>query len=286
MDQFIHWIVTNSENAQYISFFALLAILIAVEIIYPARKHKMERGKRWPVNFGLTFLNILILAFIPFSFITASNYAIKQDWGLLNFIEIPLAVTIIITLLLRGFISFFTHFVMHKVPVLWRLHRVHHLDTELDVSTTIRFHPVEFITNLLIGVPLVISFGLSPWVLLLYELLDIIITLLSHANISFHPAVERVLRYIVVTPDLHKVHHSSYYRETDSNFSAVFPIWDIIFGTFRTQTRIDTKEMEIGLKEVRDKRTTNIFWLLISPLMSFERSKKNEIPKGQQKVEQ
>jgi sterol desaturase/sphingolipid hydroxylase (fatty acid hydroxylase superfamily) len=157
------------------------------------------------------------------------------------------------------------------VPLFWRLHRVHHLDTQMDVSTTVRFHPLEFVVNLFIGVPVVIVLGLTPWVLLLYEILDAAITLFSHANIRLPRGLERVLRYVIVTPDLHRVHHSSYQPETDSNFGAVFPIWDIIFGTFRTETRLPQEVMEIGLEEVRDQRTNQVFWLLTSPLVNLKK---------------
>ena len=159
---------------------------------------------------------------------------------------------------------------MHKVSWFWRLHRVHHLDTELDVSTTVRFHPLEFAVALLIGIPLVLVFGLTLWILLLYELLDAVVTLFSHANIRLPMAVDRVLRFIIVTPDLHRIHHSSWQPETDSNFSAVFPIWDIVFGTFRTQTRAPQETMELGLEEIRDERANRMMWLLASPLLRLK----------------
>ena len=155
---------------------------------------------------------------------------------------------------------------MHKVPVLWRIHRVHHLDTEMDVSTTVRFHPIEFIINLCIGIPFVIIFGLSPWVLVFYEILDVVVTLWSHSNVRVFAGVDRVLRYFVVTPNLHRIHHSTWQPETDSNFSAVFPIWDIIFRTFRPTPGTDHEIMSLGLDEVRGSRTNRLLWLLISPI--------------------
>jgi sterol desaturase/sphingolipid hydroxylase (fatty acid hydroxylase superfamily) len=180
-------------------------------------------------------------------------------------------------LLARGFISFFTHYLMHKVPLLWRLHRVHHLDTELDVSTTVRFHPFEFLAALIPGVPLVVAFGMSPWVLMLYEILDAVVTLFSHANIRLPESLDRLLRYVIVTPDLHRVHHSSWQTETDSNFSAVFPIWDIVFKTFRTETRVSHETMELGLEEVRDERANRFLWLLGSPFLG-RLKRKSEAP--------
>jgi sterol desaturase/sphingolipid hydroxylase (fatty acid hydroxylase superfamily) len=135
----------------------------------------------------------------------------------------------------------------------------------MDVSTTVRVHPIEFVVNLAVGVPIVAAIGMSPWVLLLYEVLDVWVTLFSHANVSLPPAVERVARRIIVTPDLHRVHHSSLQPETDSNFGAVFPIWDILLGTFRTETSLPQELMELGLEEVRDRRADDVLWLLTSP---------------------
>lgn len=270
-ERFINWLQTNSEDFQFILYGALLALLITAEIIIPFRKQDMMRKSRWMANFGITFLNIILLGLLPLSFFSASLWADKNNIGLLNLINFPFIIVILVSLLLRGFISFFTHWLAHKVPLLWRIHRVHHLDTEMDISTTVRFHPFEFVVNLFIGIPLIIIFGLSSWTLLFYELMDVAVTVTSHANISFPKKLERILRYIIVTPDIHRVHHSAYQPETDSNFGAVFPVWDIIFGTFRTSSRQNQNEMEIGLEVVRDKKTRNFFWLLISPFLSFKK---------------
>jgi len=171
----------------------------------------------------------------------------------------------VLGLLGRGFVSWVTHLLMHKVPLFWRVHRVHHTDTELDVSTTVRFHPFEFPIALVVGAPLILVLGPSPWVLLAYEVLDAAVTVFSHANVELPSALDRVLRYLVVTPALHRVHHSADPEETDSNFSAVFPIWDLVFGTFRTRTARPPLEMPLGLTEVRDERTASVAWLLGLP---------------------
>jgi sterol desaturase/sphingolipid hydroxylase (fatty acid hydroxylase superfamily) len=211
---------------------------------------------------------------LPISFISAAKLATENKWGLLNIIQVHWIISFVLTMFLRGFISFITHYAMHKVPLLWRIHRVHHLDTEMDVSTTVRFHPFEFFANLCIGVPIIILFGFPVWPLLLYELLDIVITLISHSNIQMPKKLDSILRYIIVTPNLHRIHHSTYQPETDSNFSAVFPLWDILFGTFRTKTIVPSQSMELGLEEIRDDRTSNILWLLLSPLKTFQKKRK------------
>jgi sterol desaturase/sphingolipid hydroxylase (fatty acid hydroxylase superfamily) len=271
MENFQKWLITSSEDFQFVLFFGLLFVLIMIEQFFHFRP--MKRKKRWLANFGITFIAILAMMSLPISFISAAKLSAEKHFGLFNNIQLNWMIVVILTLLIRSFISFFTHFLAHKIPLLWRIHRVHHLDTELDVTTNVRFHPFEFVINIILGVPIILLFGLPLWVLLFYELLDVVITLVSHANISFPKKVDRVLHYIVVTPDLHRVHHSSYQPETDSNFGAVFPIWDIIFGTFRTKTVAPPDVMELGLEEVRDNRSTNIIWLMLSPLKNFKKKK-------------
>ncbi len=232
----------------------------------PRRPGHAKSPARWLANIGLTALNLVLLGALPLSFISAAQWASIEGWGLLNLIALPLPLAVVANLLLRGFISFFTHFLAHKIPMLWRIHRVHHLDTEMDVSTIVRFHPMEFVVNLAIGIPLVVGFGFSPWMLVLYEVVDVCVTLWSHSNVKLPAAVDGVLRYLVVTPDLHRIHHSTWQPETDSNFSAVFPIWDMIFGTFRSTPRTDHHIMPLGLEEIRGSRANRMLWLLVSPL--------------------
>ncbi len=264
MMKFSDWILTNGDNLQVSIFFALLVLLIVAERIFPKRQEPMDRPRRWTANLALTFLNFAALGVIPISLISAAQFAQTHGWGLLNVIHLPLFLLIPITLLLRGFISFATHWLFHMVPMFWRVHRVHHLDTEFDVTTTVRFHPLEFLIGLLPGVPLILIFGLTPWVLMLYELLDVAVTLWTHSNLKVPDVVDRYLRYFVVTPDLHRIHHSIHETETNSNYGAVFPIWDVIFGTFCGSPKDGQQRMKIGLAEVRGKAAHRPFWLLIS----------------------
>ncbi|MCK8479781.1 sterol desaturase family protein [Psychroserpens algicola] len=268
MERFNEWLVNDSEDFQFILFFGFLFLFIAIEYFLFFRK--LKREKRWKTNFGLTVLAILSMMLIPFTFISAAKLSEINGWGLFNLIDIEWFWLAISTLILRGFISFFTHYLAHKIPLFWRIHRVHHLDTEMDVSTTVRFHPFEFIINSLVGIPIVFLFGFPVWGLMLYELFDIVITLFSHSNTYLPKRINKILQYFIVTPNLHRVHHSSYQPETDSNFSAVFPVWDILFGTFKTKTREPQSKMELGLEEVRDQRTTDMFWILKSPFKNIK----------------
>jgi sterol desaturase/sphingolipid hydroxylase (fatty acid hydroxylase superfamily) len=265
--------IERGESLQYVLFFGFLALFFAVEAVIPRRTTPPERGRRWPTNLGLTLTNVLALGFVPFSFIGAALWAREANIGLFNVIDLPVWALVSATLLLRGLISTGTHLLAHKLPWLWRIHRVHHLDTELDVTSTVRFHPLEFFVNPFIGVPIVLLFGLPAWVLAFYELLDIVVTLFSHSNIRLPKNLNRVLQTIIVTPDLHRIHHSSWQPETDSNYGAVFPIWDLVFGTFRPTPRGRHEDMELGLPELRKSRSNTYLSLLLSPF------RKNLIPR-------
>lgn len=262
------WMLNNGEDLQVGLFFGALACFVVIERLWPRRRPAVKRG-RITTNALLTLTTIATLPLVPVSLIAAAFWAEAQGWGLLNNLPLalPLWLLAIVTLLLRGFISFATHYLNHKVPVLWRIHRVHHMDTELDVSATVRFHPLEMPLSAAIGAPMVIALGLPPWLLLVYELFDVVITLFSHSNTRLPAGIERWLRYLIVTPGLHTVHHSSTREDTDSNFSAVFPVWDVLFGTFRTQPRLP---LELGLREYRGDEVDRFWWLLVSP---FQRTR-------------
>jgi len=261
---FSDWIFINGEHLQFVLFFGMLLLLAVAERWVPRRPGPMNRAIRWPVNYFLTLVNIGAMGLLPISFIGAAVWAQGYGWGLLNVIQLPVAALVGVTLLVRAFISFFTHYLNHVIPLFWRVHRVHHLDTELDVSTTVRFHPLEFFIGILPGVPIVVAFGLTPWVLVLYEVLDAVVNIWSHSNVRLPRRLDQVLRYIVVTPDLHRVHHSAWKAETNSNFGAVFPVWDLIFGTFRANPRDGHERMRLGLNEVRGRDAQRPLWLLAS----------------------
>jgi sterol desaturase/sphingolipid hydroxylase (fatty acid hydroxylase superfamily) len=259
--------MAHGDDLQFAVFFGFLGVLLVAEWRWPFRK-PAARG-RWLANYGLTALNVLALGLLPTSFVAAAAVAESKEVGLLHAVALPLPLFIGVNLLLRGLISFVTHLLLHKVPLLWRVHRVHHLDTELDVSTTVRFHPLEFPIGLAVGLPFVIALGLSPWLLATYEVLDAAITVWSHANVSLPPRLERIVRLLVVTPDLHRLHHSTVPEETDSNFSAVFPVWDALFGTYRVDTRARSSGRALGLEEARGAETRSLPWLLAVPFRSI-----------------
>jgi sterol desaturase/sphingolipid hydroxylase (fatty acid hydroxylase superfamily) len=256
----------HGEDLQYVLFFGALALFAVAERAFPRRPGNLGRRARWPTNWTLTVLSILSLPLVPVSFLGAALWAESRGIGLLNQVALPGWALVSVTLLIRGLLSTGTHWLNHKLPWLWRIHRVHHLDTDLDVSSTVRFHPLEFFVGAVIGAPLVVAFGLPAWVLAFYELLDVSVTVFSHSNTRLPGWLDRWLRYLIVTPDLHRVHHSTRQPETDSNYGAVFPIWDLVFGTFRTIPRERHAEMTLGLDDLRGADAQRILPLLVSPL--------------------
>jgi sterol desaturase/sphingolipid hydroxylase (fatty acid hydroxylase superfamily) len=252
------------EPLQYIIYFALLAGLGTLEALAPRRRDPAARARRWPSNFGLTALNVVVLGALPVSGLAVAVLAQERGWGLLQRYPLPLAATLAVAVLGRSLVSYLVHVGMHKVPVFWRVHRVHHTDVFLDVSTTVRFHPLEFLIQLGPTALAIVALGLPPWTIMLYELVDTAINLFIHANARVPARLDAWLRWVLVTPDMHRVHHSAVWPETDSNYGVVLPWWDRLFGTYRAATQ-DPREMRLGLAECQDRRASSLGWLLTLP---------------------
>ena len=265
MPTFEPFLRENMDALMYGAFFGTLIVLAVLELGLARSEHGVARIRRWPANGLLTALNILALGIIPVSGLAAAEWARANGWGALNMIELPLAAVLAAGFLVRSLVSYAIHVAMHKVPVLWRIHRVHHTDTALDVSTTVRFHPLEFVISVPIVIAAVTAAGVPPWVIMLYELFDAVMAVFSHANLRLPGGLERVVQWVLVTPAMHRVHHSSAQPETDSNYGATLSIWDRLFGTFRRKIEPDLAAMELGLSEYRGKEVSSLFWLLTLP---------------------
>lgn len=249
-----------------LTFAGCFVLLAALETVTPRSRQPAERRRRWPANGALTLLFILVNGLFPITLIAAAELAARRDIGLLNLLDLPLGAAFILTLLIRSLTAYGTHRLMHAAPWLWRLHRVHHLDTALDVSSAVRFHPVEPVLVNGIAVAVVLLLGLNPLAVLVYELIEAVLTLFSHANVRLSRRIDRALGWLIVTPDLHRVHHSPLQAETDSNFGSTLSVWDRLFGTYRRKPAETLAHQPIGLDECRDARASSLLWLLASPL--------------------
>ena len=255
-------------------FWVCLVTIAAFEFLLPQRPDA-DRVLRWPTNLTFGAINVAIAPLVPLSGVLAADWAHQRGVGLLNgltgaAVGWELIVVLLATALIRSSFNYLTHFAFHKIPILWRIHRVHHLDTALDVSTGLRSHPVELIIALSISVPTSIVFGLHPVGLVLYETLEQLFSLFTHANLIVTSRLDSMLRWVIVTPLVHSVHHSSFPYETDSNYGAVLTLWDRLFGTYCELKKDCEDDFEIGLREVRDARASMFWWQLLSPLIRFE----------------
>jgi sterol desaturase/sphingolipid hydroxylase (fatty acid hydroxylase superfamily) len=258
---------TQIEPITYVVFFGLLIIFGLAETRVERSHKSPTRTGRWPANVGLTVVNIVVLGALPVSGVVFADWVRDGGIGLFNWIETNPVVAVIGGILVRSFTSWATHLAMHKIPFLWRFHRVHHSDTFIDISTTVRFHPIEFLINLPITMTAIAIFGISPVTLMLYEVFDAGMNVFTHANVRLPRWADSALRKLIVTPDMHRVHHSSYHRETDSNYGATLSIWDHLFCTHRSKDDDDLAAMEIGLREVQDRRANSLIWLVALPFM-------------------
>ncbi|MBV1904127.1 MAG: sterol desaturase family protein [Marinosulfonomonas sp.] len=265
MDAFDAFLRVQIDPITYVVFFGLLLFFGLMETWAERSPEPARRAGRWPANVGLTILNIVILGALPVSGVVFADGVREAGMGLFNWVQANPVAALIGGFLVRSFTSWATHLAMHKIPFLWRFHRVHHSDTFLDISTTVRFHPIEFLINLPITLATIAIFGISPVTLMLYELFDAGMNVFTHANIRMPAWLDRTLRTMIVTPDMHRVHHSSYHPETDSNYGATLSIWDHVFRTHTFKEADDLEEMEIGLRELQDKRANSLIWLLALP---------------------
>ncbi|MDH3610096.1 MAG: sterol desaturase family protein [Gammaproteobacteria bacterium] len=236
-------------------FIAVLGIMAVWEILVPRRALNVSKSIRWMNNLGIVALNTIILRLIfPAAAVGMAALADTQDWGILNYIQSPIWLAVIVSVIIMDAVIYFQHVLVHALPLLWRLHRVHHADLDFDVTTGSRFHPIEIILSLLIKFATIIMLGPPIIAVVLFEVLLNSTSMFNHANVQIPQKVDRLLRWFVVTPDMHRVHHSVENDETNSNFGFNLPWWDRLFGTYRNQPRAGHKQMIIGINTFRDRQ--------------------------------
>lgn len=245
----------------------LLGMLIW-ESALPARVRQVNRWWHWGNNLALVMLNSFVLRLIfPAAAIGMTLYAQKQGWGLLNQLDWPTWLEVLLAMLLLDLGIYLQHVLVHHVPLLWRLHRVHHADPDYDVTTGLRFHPLEIIFSMLIKFALVIVLGPPLLAVLLFEIFLNAGAMFNHANIHLPPRIDAMLRKLIVTPDMHRVHHSTHLAESNSNFGFNLSIWDRLFNTYQAQPVDGHADMQIGVTGLTDQRDcVRLDHLLLLPL--------------------
>src|SRR5258708_5928695 len=242
------------EHAWFLAFWGMIVLFGAIEFLFPQFPGQADRMRRWPTNFGLGILNGLIVSSVPVLSVGSAQWAASHGVGLLNWLAAPWWLALPCTLLIKSLGQYAFHLFSHRQPVLWRLHRVHHCDVHLDVSSALRTHPFEMIASSVFVIPIVVICGLSPVVLAAYESVEVFVNMLAHANLRVPAAVERYARSLFVTPGLHRLHHSDFQAETDSNYGNVFSFWDRAFGTYRDETARPATAFRFGLEDVNRER--------------------------------
>ena len=248
-------IIKNEAYIRLGFFFGVLGIMAMWEIITPRRTLVVSKSLRWINNLGIVFLNTAILRLIfPAAAVGMAALAETQGWGIFNYLQIPYWFVVIASVIMLDAVIYFQHVLVHAVPILWRLHRVHHADLDFDVTTGTRFHPIEIILSMLIKFAAIVVLGPPIVAVLIFEVLLNATSMFNHANVRMPLGVDRVLRLFIVTPDMHRVHHSIEDDETNSNFGFNFPWWDRLFGTYRNQPRAGHEQMTIGITTFRDRQ--------------------------------
>jgi len=254
------FIIANEVQIRLGFFFGVFAVMALWEVIAPKRALTVSKLVRWVNNLGLVFLNSLILRLLfPAAAVGAAAFASEQGWGLLNYYSVAGWVAIVVSLIAMDFVIYLQHVLVHAVPALWRLHRVHHADLDYDVTTGARFHPVEILLSMLIKFATILVLGPPLIAVVIFEVVLNATAMFNHANVSLPRGLDRVLRWLVVTPDMHRVHHSVEDDEANSNFGFNLPWWDRLFGTYRDQPRAGHRGMTIGIHGYRS--TKQAAWL-------------------------
>lgn len=248
----------------FIAIFIGMAIL---ELISPRRILTTSKTLRWFNNLSMHALNsIMVRGLFPVIPITMAVLAAEGGWGLLNHYILPRWQTVIVSVIALDFIIYLQHVVFHTVPLFWRLHMVHHTDLDIDLTTGIRFHPVEITLSLIIKLATVAVLGAPPLAVLIFEVVLNGTSIFSHGNVYVPGGIDRVLRLFLITPDMHRVHHSVIIRETNANFGFNLSWWDRLMGTYQKEPSKGHEGMTIGLGYFRDPKRLSLPWLLVLPV--------------------
>jgi sterol desaturase/sphingolipid hydroxylase (fatty acid hydroxylase superfamily) len=279
-------LIGQSDGMIRFTIFAGVFLAMAlIELAWPKRELLVSKRKRWLTNLAISATGTLLLRLMaataaPIAAIAAAFYAEAQGIGLLNQFAWPAWVKIAIALIVLDLAIWAQHWASHKVPLFWRLHQVHHADRDIDVTTAVRFHPVEIGLSMLWKIAVVIPLGASPLAVFLFEVILNACAMFNHANIAMPAWLDRTLRLVIVTPDMHRVHHSVLHREHDSNYGFNLSIWDRLFGTYTPQPEGGHQGMTIGLKPYQSEAPVRFGWSLRLPFGQQKPESRSRMPES------
>ena len=262
------FIEANEPVIRLVCFGGVFAVMALWELVAPRRPLAQSKIVRWSSNLGIVVVNtVLVRLLFPVAAMGVAVLAEERGWGLLNTVEWTSAAAVIVSVVALDFAIYLQHVMFHAVPALWRLHRMHHADLDFDVTTGLRFHPVEIILSILIKMAAIAVLGPPVVAVLIFEVVLNATSMFNHGNVRLPGAIDRPLRWLVVTPDMHRVHHSVVAAETNSNFGFNLPWWDRLFGTYREQPAAGHDGITIGIEMFRDAAALHLHRMLIQPFV-------------------
>ena len=265
MTEFIHGNEVVIRLSVFLGVFALMAVW---ELLAPRRALTQSKARRWYANLGIVVLNTVLARMVfPLAPVAVAMVAAERGWGVFNIAGVAPGVALVAAVVILDFAIYIQHVMVHAVPMLWRLHRMHHADLDFDVTTGARFHPVEILLSVAIKMAVIVLIGAPAVAVVIFEVVLNATAMFNHSNVSLPLGLDRVLRLFVVTPDMHRVHHSELPFETNSNFGFNLPWWDRLFGTYRDQPEKGHEGMTIGLEQFRYASELHLHKMLVQPLM-------------------
>jgi len=258
--------VPQDWQIRLISAFAIFAAVALWETLAPRRRLNFGRLKRWPSNIGIVVVDALaVRAIFPVTLTGVALFAQQRGWGLFNIAQAPPWLAGALSILALDFIIWAQHVAFHRISILWRLHRMHHADLDYDVTTALRFHPIEIAISFVLKMAAVVALGAPAWAALAFEAMLNGLAMFNHANATLPKRIEPFVRAIIVTPDMHRVHHSIVPAETHSNFGFNLSVWDRIFGVYRAAPAAGYEGMTVGLPILRDEGELRLDRMLTQP---------------------
>nr|WP_264301948.1 sterol desaturase family protein [Vibrio parahaemolyticus] len=258
-------------------FIGVLLLCTLWENKLPRKTLTIKRSFRWLNNLSLVALNSAIIALVmPIAAFQAATIAHDQQWGLFNLLSLPGWLNVLLAVIALDLIIYVQHLVFHRVKPLWKIHRMHHADLDIDVTTGARFHPIEIIISMVVKIASVFILGVSPLAIVVFEIILNASAMFNHSNAKLGLSIDKKLRKVIVTPDMHRVHHSVMVKETHSNFGFFLSVWDRWFGTYRAQPALGHNDVVIGVPEIREAREQRLDKLLTQPFRYREGKGKND----------
>ena len=267
-------IITHEPYLRFGVFVSVLFLMIIAETVLPKKARTLPRAHRWLTNFLFVAVDtIFVRLLFPIVAVGVAIIATEENWGLFNLTALPIWIEVFLAIIVLDMMIYWQHVASHHIPVLWRMHKVHHADRDIDVTTGSRFHPIEIGLSMGYKMLLVVLLGPPVLAVILFEIILNGCAMFNHSNIKLPVKADRVLRWFIVTPDMHRIHHSTKMTETNSNFGFSLSLWDRLFGSYIQEPEKGHDGMKIGLSEYQDKAPASLIWSLVLPFKSVKQFK-------------